>query len=76
MLKHLELIPFLLAFVVGLFVITWRKPDSDQKVPKWPHPTNVGKITYRDRNGICYKYVAKEVDCTAVKSKLKEFPHE
>jgi hypothetical protein len=76
MLKHFQFIPFFIAFIFGLFAITWRKPDADQKIPKWPHPSNVGKITYRDRNGLCYKYSAKEVACDQVKAKLKPYPYQ
>lgn len=76
MYQHFIPIPFIIAFIIGLFVITWRKPDEDQKTPKWPHPSNTGKFTYRDRNGLCYKYVSNEIPCDSVKEALKPYPYE
>ena len=76
MLQHIEFIPLVVSFLVGIVFITWRKPDADQKIPKYPHPSNVGTIVYRDRTGLCYKYKANEVPCPSVKQKLKPFPYQ
>ena len=41
---------------------------------KYPTPETVDKLVYKDKNGICYKYVTKEVNCDANESRLKSFP--
>ena len=73
---HFVLIPFLIGILVGFVTITFRKPDDSMRVPKWPHPSTVGKFTYRDRNGLCYTFDSEEIDCTKVKEKLKDYPFE
>ena len=73
MLDQFRVIPFIVAFVIGLFTITWRKPDGDQRIIRWPHPKTCEKTTYRDRNGLCYKYKVEEVKCDA---SAKPYPHE
>jgi len=73
---HFILIPFLAGLLVGFVTITFRKPDDSMRVPKWPHPSTVGKFTYRDRNGLCYTFDSEEVDCSKVKENLKDYPFE
>jgi hypothetical protein len=73
---HFILLPFLAGLLVGFVSITFRKPDDSMRVPKWPHPSTVGKFTYRDRNGLCYTFDSEEVDCTKVKESLKDYPFE
>jgi hypothetical protein len=41
---------------------------------KYPHPDNVGKVTYKDKNGVCYQYAAEKQDCSANKEKQKPYP--
>jgi len=41
---------------------------------KYPTPDNCGKVVYKDKNGVCYTYSTKEVDCDKNESKLKDFP--
>ncbi len=41
---------------------------------KWPSPDNVGKVTYKDKNGICYQYHGNIVDCDQNKKKIKPVP--
>ena len=76
MLHHFQILPFLLAFGVGMAVFYFIKPEQQERVVKWPHPQNVGKITYRDRNGLCYTFKEKLVDCGSVKEGLKEYNYE
>jgi len=73
---HFILIPFLAGLLVGFVTITFRKPDDSMRIPKWPHPSTVGKFTYRDRNGLCYTFDSEEVDCSKVKENLKDYPFE
>ena len=74
--EHFKFIPFIIAFIVGLIFITLRKPDDSQRVVKWPHPSNAGKITYRDRNGLCYTFESQIVDCATVKENLQTYAFE
>jgi len=41
---------------------------------KWPSPENAGKVTYKDKNGVCYTYNADSVDCKAKDLKVKPLP--
>lgn len=46
-------LPFLAGLILGGIVFLVFKPESKDRVVKWPHPENAGKVTYRDRNGLC-----------------------
>jgi hypothetical protein len=43
-------------------------------VNKYPTPETSDKLTYKDKNGVCYKYISKQVDCDKNESRLKDFP--
>lgn len=73
MLNHFEVLPFLLGFLIGIFGILFWKPKP-RVIIKYPHPTNVEKLTYRDPNGICYGYKVNEVSCDANEATLKPYP--
>lgn len=73
MLKHIKLIPFLFGLVVGIVAILCVKPE--QKINyKYPTPENAKQLIYKDKNGICFQYLPKEVNCDKNESKLKSFP--
>lgn len=73
MLNHFEILPFLVGFVLGIVGILMWKPKP-RVILKYPHPTNVEKLVYKDANGICYSYKAKEVGCDANEGTLKPYP--
>jgi hypothetical protein len=73
MLKHIKVIPFLAGLVIGIIAIMFINPEKTI-VFKYPTPENCGKVTYKDKNGVCYKYSSKEVDCDKNESRLKDFP--
>jgi len=73
MLKHLMIGPLLIGLVLGVLGIYFLKPESNI-VYKYPTPENTGKLTYKDKNGVCYKYSGKEVNCDANELKLKTYP--
>ncbi len=52
------------------------KPETKERVVKWPHPSNTGKVTYRDRNGLCYVFESQIVDCATVKENLQTYAFE
>ena len=73
MLKHLMIMPLLLGIVLGIAGIFFLKPEATI-VYKYPTPENAGKLTYKNKNGVCYQYSGKEVSCDANDAKLKTYP--
>jgi len=76
MLKHFKIIPFVSGLVIGAIIFFGFKPDTKDRVVKWPNPENAGKVVYRDRNGLCYKFESQIVDCSKVKEKLQTYSFE
>jgi hypothetical protein len=65
------------ALIVGLCLgfILLRMYAIDRPIfYKWPSPDNMGKVTYKDKNGICYQYQGDIVDCDANKDKIRPIP--
>jgi hypothetical protein len=73
MIKHISIVPLLVGLAVGAVAILMIKPEKDV-VYKYPNPSNKEKLIYKDKNGVCYQYVAKKVDCDKNESKMKDFP--
>lgn len=73
MLKHLRLFPLLAGAAVGVLVLYFYKAPR-VVVTDYPHPQNVNERVYRDNNGVCYKYTAKNVDCDANEGTLRQYP--
>jgi hypothetical protein len=73
MIKHFRLIPFVIGLVIGFIAVIMTKAEKNV-IYKYPTPETAGKIVYKDKNGICYKYNAKQVDCDKNESRLKDFP--
>jgi len=76
MLHHMKLLPFLAGLAVGIIVFFYLKPENKERVIKWPRPENCGKITYRDRNGLCYVFESQIADCDKVKQSLQAYAPE
>lgn len=76
MLKHFELKPFLAGLVAGYIIFFVIKPESRERVIKWPRPENDNKTVYRDRNGLCYTFESQLADCEKVKEKLQAYTYE
>lgn len=75
MLQHFRLIPFVLGLVLGIIGIYWVKPEREVVV-KYPTPEKAGSTIYKDKNGVCYKYETRKVDCDANAGRMKNFPLE
>jgi len=71
-LDYIDPLIFLISLCVGLFY-TYITTPYPQIVIKYPTPYNVGKITYIDKNNVCYKYQIKQVTCPKDKSKIKTY---
>jgi hypothetical protein len=70
---NIQFFPMLISFAVGVFVVYVLKP-APLVIMKYPNLENAGKLIYRDRNGTCFVYETKEVDCNANESRIKPFP--
>lgn len=75
MLQHFRLLPFLLGIVAGIIGIYFVKPEQTVTM-QYPTPERAAKAVYKDKNGICYKYDVKKVDCDKNEGKMKNFPLE
>ena len=73
MFQHFMIMPFLLGLGLGIAGIYFLKPESTI-VYKYPTPDNVGKLSYKDKNGVCYQYSGKEVNCDKTDGNLKTYP--
>ena len=73
MFNHFEFLPFIIGFMVGVVGILFWK-DKPRVIVKYPHPSNVEHLVYRDPNGVCYKYTSKEVNCDKNESTLSPYP--
>jgi hypothetical protein len=73
MLKHFRLLPFGAGLAIGFLILIAYKPPK-KMIYEYPHPENVKDRVYKDRNGVCYKYIAEKVNCDANESTLKEYP--
>jgi hypothetical protein len=67
-------IPFILGLTVGIVYIALGGKGSHDVIYKYPHPTTVDALTYRDPNGACYRYKVEQVNCDKNEKKLKEYP--
>ena len=58
---------------MGIIAILYIVPEKEITY-KYPNPTDKEPTIYKDKNGICYKYVSTAVDCDKNEGKLKNFP--
>ncbi len=72
-LNKLEFLPFLMGLAIGLFLVYILKPTA-VVVMKYPNLDNAEKTIYRDRNGTCFRYDLKEVDCDKEEDRIKPYP--
>ena len=71
--NHLEFLPFLIGFTVGIFIVYILKP-APMVIMKYPNLENTKDIIYKDRNGTCFQYETKTVDCDKVEDRIKPYP--
>jgi len=69
----MRLVPFICGVAIGIIAVLYVKPE-ETIVRKYPTPETVKDLVYKDKNGMCYKYSAKKVDCDKNEAKLKDFP--
>ena len=71
--NHLQLLPLLLGLFFGMFFVYVLKP-TPTVIYKYPTMDNAGKVTYQDRNGVCFKYHADTVDCDKNENRIVTYP--
>jgi hypothetical protein len=69
-----HLTPFLIGLAVGISYILMGGRGAHEVIYKYPHPTTVDALVYKDPNGACYRYKVEEVNCDKNEGKLKEYP--
>ena len=66
-----NIIAFVLGFIIGMCYIYQKQPPLTEHIV-YPTPYNVGKITYKNKNGDCFQYTAEPVDCPEDESLIKQ----
>ena len=69
-----HLIPFLIGLAIGVLYIVMGGRGTHETIYKYPHPTTVDALVYKDPNGACYRYKVEEVNCDKNEKNLKEYP--
>lgn len=67
-------IPFATGVVIGLGYVAMGGRGIHEVIYKYPHPTTVDALVYKDPNGACYRYKVEQVNCDKNEKKLKEYP--
>jgi len=74
--SHFMFWPFTIGLIVGLIMVYSHVVLPMDRVPKWPHPSNVGEVIYKDKNGLCFKFEAEVMDCGSADAKgAKAYPY-
>ncbi len=66
--------PALIAGVVIGFILLRMFAIDRPIFYKWPSPDNAGKVTYKDKNGVCYSYNSDVIDCKTKGITVKPLP--
>ena len=69
---YIDPLIFLISLCVGLFY-TYITMPAPQIVIKYPTPFNAGKITYVDKNNVCYKYRIQKTQCPLKPSEIQTY---
>lgn len=73
MLGHFRIIPFIGGIIIGIIVFSNYKIETPS-IFQYPHPDNIHERVYKDKNNVCYSYIAEEVNCNANEATLKPYP--
>ena len=74
MFEFFHLMPFIAGLIVGVTYIAMGGRGAHETIYKYPHPTTVDALIYKDPNGACYRYKVEQVDCDKNEKNLKEYP--
>lgn len=65
---------FIISFAIGILYIYLSQPTKEV-VYRFPNPTNVNHLVYKDKNDGCYKYKLEERNCSELsKDQIKSQP--
>jgi hypothetical protein len=67
------ILPFIVGVAIGIIGVYIVKPEQ-KVVHKYPNPMDKEKTVYKDKNGVCYTYSSKEMNCDKNETRLKPFP--
>ena len=67
-------VPFIAGVVIGLGYVLLGGRGIHETIYKYPHPTTVDALVYKDPNGACYRYKVEQVSCKKNEDNLKEYP--
>jgi hypothetical protein len=67
-------LPFIIGLGVGLLYVAMGGRGAHEVIYKYPHPSTVDALVYKDPNGACYRYRVQEVNCDKNEGKLREYP--
>lgn len=73
MFHHIRIYPLLIGIIFGIVGILFMKPDQIIQY-KYPIPDQAKELIYKDRNGLCFQYLPREVNCDQNEGRLKPFP--
>ena len=73
MFRRIQFIPLVIGITIGVIALIFVKPEKNV-VHKYPNPESSDKIIYKDKNGICYAYSPKKVDCDKNEKTIKDYP--
>jgi hypothetical protein len=68
-----EFFPFLCGLAAGIFFVYILKP-APMVIMKHPNLENTADTIYKDRNGTCFQYSTKEVNCDKAEERIRPFP--
>ena len=74
MFDFFHLMPFLIGLTLGVAYIGLGGRGIHETIYKYPHPTTVDALVYKDLNGACYRYKVEQVGCDKNEGILKEYP--
>lgn len=67
-------LPFAIGIAVGVLYVAMGGRGAHEVIYKYPHPSTVDALVYKDPNGACYRYRVQEVNCDKNESKIREYP--
>ena len=72
--EFFNFIPFAIGIISGILYIVMGGRGAHEVIYKYPHPSTVDALIYKDPNGACYRYKVEQVNCDKNEKKLKEYP--
>lgn len=67
-------LPFTIGVLAGLLYVGFGGRGNHEVIYKYPHPSTVDALVYKDPNGACYRYRVSTVNCDANEAKIKDYP--